>query len=546
MLFIGGGVRKAAIFSAMLAVLFLISSTTPTVIHLNEGNINENPVADAGPDQTVKLGDTVYLNGSKSYDPDNTAGWFTMAPMPTARRGAAVATVGGKIYAIGGQIREEAPWISLNVTEEYDPRTNTWRERAPMPTARGLMMAGVIDGKIYVVGGAVEYEAPLDVNEVYDPVTDTWEKKRPTPMGGVFRVGVAYNMVYVTDGHWNFEYDPKIDEWETKELFPQRTNDPALASLNNTIYAFGGSHPGYANATFAYDPLSDSWSERQPMPTSRVNTPAVAMGSKIYVIGGDIGGDNTVTGANEEYDPLTDSWEIKEPMPTPRDELGLASTGNAIYAIGGSSYMWEVQYDVNEKYSFDLEYDWDFGDGSPHGLGVNTTHIYEKEGIYTVTLTVTDPAGAQGTDTCIVTVTSEKLNATIDFDPDTLSLKSKGRWVTVYIELPEGYDVEEIDARTVLLEDTLSPVLTQKYGFVASFESYIVDHDGDGIMERMLKFNRSEVQGIVSPGIHNFKVNGELRSGTEFEGYSDPIKVIDPIGWQLHTQNPANHEQWDS
>jgi len=146
----------------------------------------------------------------------------------------------------------------------------------------------------------------------------------------------------------------------------------------------------------------------------------------------------------------------------------------------------------------------------------------------------------------VVTATSEKLNATIDFDPDTLNLKSRGRWVTVYIELPEGYDVEEIDPTTVLLEDTHSPVLTQRYGFVVSFESYLVDHDGDGIMERMLKFNRSEVQAIVSPGIHNFKVNGELRDGTEFEGYSDPINVINPIGRQLHTQNPMNHEQWDS
>ena len=148
---------KAAIFSAMLAVLFLISSTTPTVIHLNEGNINENPVADAGPDQTVKVGDAVYFDGSKSYDPDNTAGWFTMAPMPTPRRAAAVATVNGKVYVMGGAIRDEAPWVALNVTEEYDPKTNTWRERAPMPTARELMMAGVVDGKIYVVGGGVEF-----------------------------------------------------------------------------------------------------------------------------------------------------------------------------------------------------------------------------------------------------------------------------------------------------------------------------------------------------------------------------------------------------
>jgi hypothetical protein len=120
------------------------------------------------------------------------------------------------------------------------------------------------------------------------------------------------------------------------------------------------------------------------------------------------------------------------------------------------------------------------------------------------------------------------VEADIDFDPDTLNLKSKGRWVTVYIELPRGYDVRDIDEGTVLLEDALSPVDDEKFGFVAHEFSYIVDHDEDGIMERMLKFSRSEIQAIVSPGTYNFKVSGELEDGTEFEGYSDTIKVINP------------------
>ncbi|GEM_PF-6653402 len=37
------------------------------------------------------------------------------------------------------------------------------------------------------------------------------------------------------------------------------------------------------------------------------------------------------------------------------------------------------------------------------------------------------------------------VEASIDFDPDTLNLKSKGKWVTVYTELPAGYDVTDIN-----------------------------------------------------------------------------------------------------
>jgi PKD repeat protein len=37
-----------------------------------------------------------------------------------------------------------------------------------------------------------------------------------------------------------------------------------------------------------------------------------------------------------------------------------------------------------------LTYSWDFGDGSPEGTGVEPTHVYVSEGIYTVTLIVND------------------------------------------------------------------------------------------------------------------------------------------------------------
>ncbi len=46
--------------------------------------------------------------------------------------------------------------------------------------------------------------------------------------------------------------------------------------------------------------------------------------------------------------------------------------------------------------------------------------------------------------------------ATVDFDPDTLNRKSKGRWVTVYIGLPEGCDANDIEIDSVRLDDELS------------------------------------------------------------------------------------------
>ena len=115
--------------------------------------------------------------------------------------------------------------------------------------------------------------------------------------------------------------------------------------------------------------------------------------------------------------------------------------------------------------------------------------------------------------------------AEIDFDPDTLNLESKGRWVTVYIELPAGYDPRDIDPASVRLNDTLAPVLDPKYGFVSGTSGYITDHDGDGMQERMVKFDRAAVIALLPPGTYPIRIAGRLVGGAEFTGLSDSIRV---------------------
>jgi len=56
----------------------------------------------------------------------------------------------GKIYAIGGMTQ---PSSSFNTVEEYDPVTDTWTMKSPMPTRRFALSASTVDGKIYAIGG---------------------------------------------------------------------------------------------------------------------------------------------------------------------------------------------------------------------------------------------------------------------------------------------------------------------------------------------------------------------------------------------------------
>lgn len=112
------------------------------------------------------------------------------------------------------------------------------------------------------------------------------------------------------------------------------------------------------------------------------------------------------------------------------------------------------------------------------------------------------------------------VEAAIEIDPDTLNLNSKGKWITCHIELPEGYDVEDIDVSTIKLNDQVP---------AESHPTGVGDCDNDGVTDLMVKFNRAAVQQILQAGDEvEITVTGEL-NGETFEG-SDTIRVIDKGG----------------
>jgi len=107
--------------------------------------------------------------------------------------------------------------------------------------------------------------------------------------------------------------------------------------------------------------------------------------------------------------------------------------------------------------------------------------------------------------------------ADLDIEPDTLNLRSKGKWVTAYVELPDRYNISDIDISTIMLNDTVSVDSEAPAG--------IGDYDEDGILDLMVKFDRQEVVALFSVGEATLTITGEV-DHTPFEG-SDTIRVID-------------------
>jgi N-acetylneuraminic acid mutarotase len=125
----------------------------------------------------------------EEYDP-STDRWTIKAPMPMGLHHAGIGVTGGRLYVIGGYTQSGLTvWEPVATVYAYDPATDTWASRAPLPTPRDHLATATLSGKVYAIGGRVngDYRRNLSVTEVYDPVTDRWTlaANLPTARSGI-------------------------------------------------------------------------------------------------------------------------------------------------------------------------------------------------------------------------------------------------------------------------------------------------------------------------------------------------------------------------
>lgn len=298
----------------------------------------------------------ITVTTAQEYD-GATDKWRLVAPLPSPLNHAMAAAVGGKIYIIGGQktaggrrrsggnlnaarnpFNTNAPdfdWRKVkprmeaifkarakaraegkggnasfhripagysNATYEWEPASNKWTERAPMPTKRSGGAAAVLDGKIYVAGG------------------------RTRETGADFAV-----------------YNPKTDRWEKLPNVPTQRNHLGVVATAGKIWVVGGRFgPSFiskqSDALEAYDPKTHTWSKMKSMPKPRGGINVVAAAGCIHVFGGE-GNSDSASGVwpdHDVYNPKTDSWTSLDPMPIPvHGVTGAAVIDGWIHLPGG-------------------------------------------------------------------------------------------------------------------------------------------------------------------------------------------------------------------
>jgi N-acetylneuraminic acid mutarotase len=272
--------------------------------------------------------------------------WTTKSPSlhPTGQVSGRTAVLNGKIYAV----------TSGSHLEVYDPNTDTWTEKAPMPAAPNAFAVAACGNKIYVVG--------YGANEVYDPATDTWANKTALAYYVQdMQANVVQEKIYIIGGgQWhgfgaygavssNYVYDPANDSWSEMAHIPAATAFYGSAVLDDKIYIIGGLREYQYTSTYRcfnyvqiFDPKTNSWSEGNPMPANMMGLAACATTGlmapkRIYVIGGaaiDYAGRPAVNWT-QVYDPQTQTWSNGTPMPANRSDISLANVNDKLYAMGG-------------------------------------------------------------------------------------------------------------------------------------------------------------------------------------------------------------------
>ncbi|MDR0372571.1 MAG: hypothetical protein LBI79_03280 [Nitrososphaerota archaeon] len=287
------------------------------------------------------------------------------------------------------------------------PEENSWVEMASMQQARSHLGAVAVDGKIYALGGqASSYQRniyqrsgggyvteEMDTNEVYDPVTNCWEYRAPIPLpcsdfavavfeGKIYCIGGGVSSVYnyssytydVVQGEgFNFVYDSVLDVWENKTGMPISREGAQANVVAGKIYVLGGLPRDSLN--WVYDPLTDSWSQKASLPAGFWVYSSAVYGDKIYAVGvyaepsywenGGLAVDSKVRSMVQVYDPITDVWSV----------IGGASTGDNV------SNMVQVYAPLEDVGIFVARGDYLFYSSFPVYL-LSTSGVFASLGLY--------------------------------------------------------------------------------------------------------------------------------------------------------------------
>lgn len=255
-----------------------------------------------------------------------------------ARYGPAAAVVDGKIYVIGGA----TPQGIATSVERFDLKTGASKLLATPLKPRYFGAAQAVGPFIYIFGGEDENENHSTRVERLDTRTLQVKNLTPCPKGrrliATARVGDKIYLAGGTDSRgvrsaelWI--YSIAADKWTpgAPMLVAKETD---LVARGQTLYAVGGYDGQSALTDFeAYDTATGKWRALAPMPFAGSAHHGAIVGDTLWEFG-----DYTNQGRVSAYNFKSKRWRVvKNTGFTPRRHTAVAAPGAMIRIFGGNT-----------------------------------------------------------------------------------------------------------------------------------------------------------------------------------------------------------------
>ncbi|WZZ76999.1 hypothetical protein YC2023_088369 [Brassica napus] len=193
---------------------------------------------------------------------------------PVPSWGMSIFTVGSEIYVIGGCVNEKM----VSTVFVIDCPSYTCRFLPNMKQARACAAAGIVGGKLYVIGGC----KPRSSNwvEAFDLKTQTWETvtglNKVEMYEKMIRSFLIDDKIYLMDRKSSFVYDPKEGRLERDPLLNGQWSVGSCV-IEDKLYSFGR-----RNTIWEFDTLGRVWRQVRGLE----DLPDKAEGSKMVNYGG--------------------------------------------------------------------------------------------------------------------------------------------------------------------------------------------------------------------------------------------------------------------
>ncbi|MEO0216575.1 MAG: FlgD immunoglobulin-like domain containing protein [candidate division WOR-3 bacterium] len=290
--------------------------------------------------------------------------WRRIASMPEPRM--AHATVyspfNDKIYVIGGSPYYNPLLGQTNPVQnncwEYDPLSDTWTIKTPMPYPLNFIYGAYCKRKIYIIGGFDSSYASVNKNQIYDIENNTWYEGDTFPWpytASAARVVWNDSLIYCIGGLHNYRvhlYNPALDTFYECSNFNQQFLSGPACILNNTIYLIGGEYATLGFFLFdsiivgdiqVSQPDSIIWGFYDTLPYPVCLSSANLYDDRIYMVGGAYGRRPHAEKLNKvwEYDPNSRQYLALPEHPMPRISgcqfMALKSDSGWFYTMGGDT-----------------------------------------------------------------------------------------------------------------------------------------------------------------------------------------------------------------